>query len=283
MTTTDPNLTGRTTETRPSTFAGTGSRGTRVIGILAIIAMAWLVAFGLGFSPADRDQDEAVRILYVHVPTIWIAYLAFIVTAIASGMYLFTKKKSLGWDRLAGASAEIGTVFVAVTLVVGSLWGRITWGVFWQWDARLTTTALLFVTYIGYLAVRRLDGTHQQRARRSAVIGLIAVLEIPLVHWSVRLWRSLHQEATVLDTDGNTDMDGLMLFSLLVGVIAFSLLYVWLVMHRTRGMAMEDYLDDRGLDLALAARRAEGDADIAETERSDSTPDHVAEAPERSH
>jgi heme exporter protein C len=235
-----------------------------VIGILTIIAMGWLVAFGLGFSPADRDQDEAVRILYVHVPTIWIAYLAFIVTAIASGMYLFTKKKSLGWDRLAGASAEIGTVFVAVTLVVGSLWGRITWGVFWQWDARLTTTALLFVTYVGYLAVRRLDGTHQQRARRSAVIGLIAVLEIPLVHWSVRLWRSLHQEATVLDTDGNTDMDGLMLFSLLVGVVAFSLLYVWLVMHRTRGMAMEDYLDDRGLDLALAARRAEGDADVAD-------------------
>jgi heme exporter protein C len=264
MTTTDPNLTSRTGEAGVSTSAGTGSRGTRVIGILTIIAMGWLVAFGLGFSPADRDQDEAVRILYVHVPTIWIAYLAFVVTAIASGMYLFTKKKSLGWDRLAGASAEIGTVFVAVTLVVGSLWGRITWGVFWQWDARLTTTALLFVTYIGYLAVRRLDGTHQQRARRSAVIGLIAVLEIPLVHWSVRLWRSLHQEATVLDTDGNTDMDGLMLFSLLVGVIAFSLLYVWLVLHRTRGMAMEDYLDDRGLDLALAARRAEGDADAPE-------------------
>jgi len=264
MTTTDPNLTTRTAEAGVSTPAGTGSRGTRVIGILTMIAMGWLVAFGLGFSPADRDQDEAVRILYVHVPTIWIAYLAFVVTAIASGMYLFTKKKSLGWDRLAGASAEIGTVFVAVTLVVGSLWGRITWGVFWQWDARLTTTALLFVTYIGYLAVLRLDGTHQQRARRSAVIGLIVVLEIPLVHWSVRLWRSLHQEATVLDTDGNTDMDGLMLFSLLVGVIAFSLLYVWLVMHRTRGMAMEDYLDDRGLDLALAARRAEGDADTAE-------------------
>jgi heme exporter protein C len=286
MTTTDPNLTTRTTEAGASTSAGTGSRGTRVIGILTIIAMGWLVAFGLGFSPADRDQDEAVRILYVHVPTIWIAYLAFIVTAIASGMYLF--RKSLGWDRLAGASAEIGTVFVAVTLVVGSLWGRITWGVFWQWDARLTTTALLFVTYIGYLAVRRLDGTHQQRARRSAVIGLIAVLEIPLVHWSVRLWRSLHQEATVLDTDGNTDMDGLMLFSLLVGVIAFSLLYVWLVMHRTRGMAMEDYLDDRGLDLALAARRAEGDADSADLVDAEgaavtSAPPASADASERSH
>ena len=252
-----------TTESKPtsagvSTAAGTSTRGTRILGIATIIAMGWLVAFGLGFSPEDRDQREAVRLLYVHVPTIWIAYLAFSVTALGSLMYVI--KKSLGWDRLAGASAEIGTAFVAVTLVVGALWGRLTWGVFWQWDARLTTTALLFVTYIGYLAVRRLGGTHEQRARRSAVIGLLAVLEIPLVHWSVRLWRSLHQEATVLGTDVDVSMDGLMLFSLFVGVIAFSLLYVWLVMHRTRGMAMEDYLDDRGLDEALAARRAESDA-----------------------
>ncbi|MEO1057548.1 MAG: cytochrome c biogenesis protein CcsA [Actinomycetota bacterium] len=237
---------------------GTGTRATRMLGIATIIAMGWLVAFGLGFSPADRDQEEAVRILYVHVPTIWVAYLAFSITAIASAVVLFGKKKSLDWDRLAGASAEIGVAFVAVTLAVGAMWGRITWGVFWQWDARLTTTALLFVTYIGYLAVRRLGGSHEQRAKRSAVLGMIAVIEIPLVHWSVRLWRSLHQEATVLDTDGDIDMDGLMLFSLFVGVIAFSLLYVWLLLHRTRSMWMQDLLDDRGLDEALAARRAEG-------------------------
>ena len=97
--------------------------------------MGWLVAFGLGFSPADRDQEEAVRILYVHVPTIWIAYLAFVVTALGSAIYLFGRNHSLGFDRLAGASAEIGVAFVAVTLVVGSLWGRLTWGVFWRWDA----------------------------------------------------------------------------------------------------------------------------------------------------
>jgi heme exporter protein C len=158
---------------------------------------------------------------------------------------------------VAGASAEVGVVFMGLTLLTGMLWGRLTWGVFWQWDARLTTTALLFVSYIGYLAVRGLGGTHHQRAKRSAVVGLLIVLEIPLVHWSVKLWRSLHQEASVLDTDGDIDMDGLMLFSLFVGVIAFSLLYVWLVMHRSRAMAMEDLLDDQGLDQAVAARRAE--------------------------
>ena len=255
MTTTS---TDRSTATEPSTAAGTGTAATRVLGVLTLITMGWLVAFGLGFSPADRDQEEAVRILYVHVPTIWLAYLAFTVTAVCSGLYLFTKNHALGFDRFAGASAEIGVVFMAVTLAVGMMWGKITWGVYWQWDARLTTTALLFVSYIGYLAVRGLGGSHHQRAKRSAVIGLLAVIEIPLVHWSVRLWRSLHQEATVLDTDGDVDMDGLMLFSLFVGVVAFTLLYVWLLLHRSRALAMQDILDDEGLDRALAARRNEG-------------------------
>lgn len=239
---------------------GTGTIATRVLGIATLVVVGWLVAFGLGFSPADRDQEESVRILYVHVPTIWVAYIAFSVTAVCSGIYLFSRRHSLGWDRAAGASAEIGVLFVALTLLVGALWGRLTWGVFWQWDARLTTTALLFVTYIGYLAVRRLGGTHHQRARRSAVIGMLAVLLIPLVHWSVRLWRSLHQDATVLRTDGQVMMDGLMLFSLFVGVVAFTMIYVWLMLHRTRVMAMEDALDDHGLETALAARRAEADA-----------------------
>lgn len=239
--------------------SGTGTIATRVLGVIALLALGWLVAFGLGFSPADRDQEESVRLLYVHVPTIWVAYVAFVVTAVCSAIYMFSTRHSLGWDRAAGASAEIGVLFVALTLVVGSLWGRLTWGVFWQWDARLTTTALLFVVYIGYLAVRRLGGSHQQRARRSAVIGMLAVLLIPLVHWSVRLWRSLHQEATVLRTDGQVQMDGLMLFSLFVGVVAFTLIYVWLMLHRTRVMALDDVLDAYGLDAALAARRAEHD------------------------
>ena len=239
--------------------AGTGTTATRVLGIATLVTMGWLVAFGLGFSPADRDQEDAVRILYVHVPTAWVAYLAFVVTAVTSAMYLFGKKHSLGFDRFAGASAEIGVVFMALTLVSGMLWGKLTWGVYWQWDARLTTTALLFVSYIGYLAVRGLGGSHQQRAKRSAVVGLLVVLEIPLVHFSVKMWRSLHQDASVLDSDGDVSMDGLMLFSLFVGVVAFTLWYVWILLHRTRVMAMEDMLDDQGLDRALDARRAEAE------------------------
>lgn len=238
--------------------ASTGTRATRALGVATVVMMGWLVAFGLGFSPADRDQEDAVRILYVHVPTVWVAYLAFVVTALCSAAYLFSRKHALGFDRFAGASAEIGVVFMGLTLVSGMLWGRITWGHYWQWDARLTTTALLFVSYIGYLSVRGLGGTHHQRARRSAVIGLLIVLEIPLVHWSVHLWRSLHQEPSL--TDGDVQMDGLMLFSLFVGVVAFSLLYVWLLLHRARTRALEDLLDVHGLERALEARRAEAGA-----------------------
>lgn len=236
----------------------TGTRATQVIGVATILVMAWVVVSGLIFTPQDVVQGESVRIMYVHVPSAWIAYLAFIVTAVASAGWLFGKKHSMGFDRFAGASAEVGVMFMAITLITGSLWGRLTWGEFWQWDPRLTTTAFLFVTYLGYLAVRRLDGSKEQRARRSAVVAMLAVLEIPLVHFSVVLWRSLHQGATVLNPSGDVKMDGLMLFTLFSGVVGFTLVFVWLVLHRQRTMLLVDIANSQGLDEAIAARRSEG-------------------------
>ncbi len=236
---------------------GTGTVATRRLGAVVLALVTALALFGLVFSAEDRDQGSSVRIMYVHVPSIWVAYIAFIVTAVCSGIYLSRRNRSLTWDRIAGASAEIGVMFVAVSLVTGSLWGRLSWGTFWVWDARLTSTAFLFITYIGYLAVRRLGGTQRQRARRSAVLALLAILEIPLVHFSVRLWRSLHQEATVATGGTDVHMDGLMLFSLFLGLVTFTALYVWLVLHRQRTLLLEDTVADRGLDAAIEARRSE--------------------------
>jgi len=246
-----------TTITTSATARSTSTKATRVLGAVALVLMAWLVVSGLFLTPADVVQLESVRIMYVHVPSAWIAYLAFVTTAVASAISLFRRHRSLGFDRVAGASAEVGVLFMAITLVTGSLWGRLTWGTFWQWDPRLTTTAFLFVTYIGYLAIRRLDGTPRQRARRSAILALLAVLEIPLVHFSVVLWRSLHQEASVLNTDGDVRLDGLMLFTLFSGVVAFSAAFAWFVVHRQRVAAMDDLRLTSGLDVALAERRAE--------------------------
>lgn len=236
---------------------GTGTPATRRLGAIVLVLVTALALFGLVFSGEDRDQGNSVRIMYVHVPSIWVAYIAFILTAVCSGIYLSKRNRSLAWDRVAGASGEIGVLFVAVSLVTGSLWGRLSWGTYWVWDARLTSTAFLFITYIGYLAVRRLGGTHRQRARRSSVLALLAILEIPLVHFSVKLWRSLHQEATVATGGTDVHMDGLMLFSLFLGLVTFTALFVWLVLHRQRALFLEDAVADRGLDAAIAARRSE--------------------------
>jgi len=236
----------------------TRTAATRNLGVLTLLGSAVLALLGLIFTAEDVEQGSSVRIMYVHVPTAWVAYLAFIVTAIASAGYLFGKRHSLGFDRVAGASAEVGVLFMALTLMSGSLWGRLTWGTFWQWDPRLTTTAFLFVTYLGYLAVRGLGGTPERRAKRSAILALLAVLEIPLVHFSVLLWRSLHQEASVLSADGDVKLDDLMLFTLLVGVLGFTALYGWLVSHRQRILTMRDIEEAKGIDIAISERIAEG-------------------------
>lgn len=235
---------------------GTGTRFTRWLGIVTIVGVVWLVGFGLLASPEDVVQRSSVRMLYIHVPSAWLAYLAFIMAAVASLGYLWKRTRSLTWDRIAGASAEVGVLFMAITLVSGSMWGRLTWGDYWVWDARLTSTAFLFITFVGYLAVRNLGGSPDQRARRSAVVALLGVLEIPLVHFSVKLWRSVHQEASVANPQGDVKMNGMMLFTLFVGIIAFTLMYVWLVLHRQRVLAMQDAVAERGLDLAIAERRS---------------------------
>jgi heme exporter protein C len=239
-------------------ITGTGTKATRVIGILSLVGVAWLVLFGLVLSPADENQGEAVRMLYVHVPTAWLAYVSFGVTALGSLLYLIPRTRSLSWDRMAGASAEIGVLFTGLTLIAGAIWGRITWGVYWTWDARLTTTALLFVLFLGYLAVRNLPASQDQRAKRCAIAGLIAFVDVPIVHQSVNWWRTLHQKATI-KAIGDVDISGSMLFSLFVGVVAFTLVYVWLMIHKTRIMRMEDALDDHGLEMALEERRAEAE------------------------
>ena len=230
---------------------------TKGLGFFVVLGIALLIILGIFVSPADVNQGESVRIMYAHVPGAWLAYLAFVMTAVSSAAYLWKRTRSLTWDRIAGTSAEVGVLFMGISLVTGSLWGRLTWGTYWTWDARLTTTAFLFVTYIGYLAVRGLGGTHQQRARRSAVLALLAVLEIPLVHFSVELWNTLHQEASVAGRGTDVEMNGLMLFTLFLGVVVFTLMYIWLVLHRQRSLMLEDMLEDSGLDNALSERRAE--------------------------
>src|SRR5207237_10102838 len=127
--------------------------------------------------------------------------VSFGTTTLASAHSLWPRTRARGWDLLAGASAEIGVLFLALTLAVGSIWGRTTWGVWWTWDARLTTTAVLFVLYVGYLALRRVPADPEVRSRRAAIVAMAAFLDVPVVHLSVEWWRTLHQRATLLRPD----------------------------------------------------------------------------------
>ena len=148
---------------------GTGSRGTRVLGGAILVGVALSVVYGLFISPPDAQLGETIRIIYLHVPTVMAAYAAFIVTAVGSAMYLW--KKTEGWDLIAASAAEIGVLFFAVTIIDGALWGKVTWGVFWRWEPRLTTSAVLLLMYIGYLVVSSIPADARTRATRCAVIG----------------------------------------------------------------------------------------------------------------
>lgn len=243
----------------------TGTRATSVLGGLALVSLALTVFLALVVSPADVVQRDAVRLLYLHVPTAWIAmYVSFGVTSLASVLWLWKRTRARFWDLVAGASAEIGVVFIGLTLAVGSIWGRTTWGVWWTWDARLTTTAVLFVLYLGYLALRRVPADPEVRARRSAIAALAAFVDVPLVHLSVEWWRTLHQPASLLDQRrlGDPQIHGTMAWTLLAGVVAFTLVYAWLLIHRFRVAWLEERRDELGLELALAERRAESAAPV---------------------
>ena len=234
--------------------------GTRILGWLTAISLALTGVMALVVSPADVVQQDAVRLLYLHVPTAWLAmYLSFGVTTLASVLYLWKRTRSRFWDILAGASAEIGLVFIGLTLAVGSIWGRTTWGVWWTWDARLTSTAVLFVTYVGYLAIRRIPGEPLARSRRAAIVALAASLNVPLVHFSVEWWRTLHQKSSLLDEETflHPHIHGTMYWTVLLGIGAFLLLFAWLLIHRYRLAKLEDRMEDEGLERAIAERRAE--------------------------
>lgn len=236
------------------TITGTGSRATRALGLVTLALFTLLTVLGLVLSPPDAAMGEAVRLFYVHVPAAIASYAGIAVLGVSSVMYLW--KRSVTWDLLAAAGAEIALVFTALTLVTGSLWGRPTWGTYWEWDPRLTATAVLFLLLLGHVAVRAAGGDVHTRARRSAVVGLLATVDVPIVRYSVDWWRSLHQPATLSKLDPT--IDGLMLFTAFVGIVAFMAAFVWLLVHRFRLAWLDEQAEELALVGAIAERRAEG-------------------------
>jgi len=209
----------------------------RALGWLAALALGAGLVMGFGVAPREVIQGNVQRIMYLHVPTVLVAYLAFAVVFLASIAYLW--RRDLAADRLAHASAEVGVLFTGLTIAAGAIWGKPTWGTWWTWDARLTSVAILFVMYLGYLLLRGMIEDRDRAARYSAVLGIIAALDVPLVHFSVYWWRTLHQPPSLLKP-GPATMPQSIVAALVVNIAAFALLYAYFVAKRVTLLRREE-------------------------------------------
>ena len=207
---------------------------------LAFVGFA-IGIYGALFSvPADYQQGENFRILYIHVPSAWMSLFIFGVMAIQSFIALVWRIKIC--EILAMACAPIGAAFTLITLITGSIWGKPTWGTWWTWDPRLTMTVILWTVFAVYLILRTVGRDDPQIARYAAVLALIGVLDIPVLHVSVRLWRGVHPSVISAPASKGGLEDPRMVTGLLVAMAAFALLFVWLLWLRYEGLRLRDEL-----------------------------------------
>jgi heme exporter protein C len=214
------------------------------LSFLGLVGLAGVYVLALGFTPIEARQGLAQKIFYLHVPAAWSALLAFTLVGLASLLYLWLHDARL--DRFAAASANAGVVFSAVMLTTGPIWAKPIWGTWWTWDARLTLTLFLFFLFVGYLALRAAVHDPAERARFSAVVGILGMLLVPFIHLSVYLFRTLHPQPIVLKPSAPS-LPPEMLRTLLISVAVFTVLYLGFVMTRY-GLALGEELQEEGRD-----------------------------------
>lgn len=202
----------------------------RTIGWAAAALGLAGVLVGTTIAPPDAVQGQAERLMYLHVPAAWTAYLAFFVVLVAGVAYLIWDDPR--WDRAARAAGEIGLASTVLTFAAGTVWGHLTWGVWWAWDPRIVSTVAMFLIYAAQAALRFSDDEPRRGARRAARLGVAGFLIVPVVHFSVVWWRSLHQQATLLAPNVKPPINGLMLTALLLCVAAATVTASWLFLLR---------------------------------------------------
>ena len=217
------------------------------------VSMLALLVGALVAAPREAVEGDVQRLFYIHLPSILAAYLAFGVVFVASVIVLW--RRDLRWDAVARGAAMVGVLFTGLTLATGMLWGKPVWGVYWTWDARLTSTLVLFLIYAAYLLARSVaDQLDEQAARYAAVFAIIGVLDIPLISMSVRWWRTLHPQPIVLRGMERPALPGEMLLVLLIAFIGIMLLALWLLILRSE----TERLAQRTAGLRAAVDRHEG-------------------------
>ncbi|HLM68130.1 MAG TPA: cytochrome c biogenesis protein CcsA [Longimicrobium sp.] len=196
------------------------------LAALALTASLYMVFF---YAPTEAEMGVVQRIFYVHVPSAWVAFLAFGIVALCSLGYLWLRDERL--DAISVASAELGLLFTTIVLVTGPLWGKIAWGAWWVWEPRLTLTLLLWFIYIGYFILRGAADSPERGKRFAAILGIVGAVDIPLIHLSVTWFRSQHPEAVILRPEGPQAAPEIVQ-TLLVSFLAFTLLFFGLLMVR---------------------------------------------------
>ncbi len=221
------------------------------IGLAAASCLSMLAALFMVFTyvPTEAEQGIVQRIFYFHLPCAWVAFLSFGIVAVAGALYLWLGHKI--WDDLSYAAAELGMLFCTLVLITGSIWAKPIWGVWWTWDSRLTTTFILWLLYGAYLLLRAFADDSDEVARFAAVLGIVGVLDIPIIIVSVRLWRTIHP-AVLLTRQGEHGLeDPRMVATLLVSLAAFTVLFVWLLWLRLGTLRLRARLAKLRTDLAL--------------------------------
>jgi len=230
------------TSGQPSVSSSIPSQRDPLLGV-ALVGIALVYVRALLFTPIEARQGAAQKIMYVHATAAFIAlYVAFVLMAICSALYLWLKDEKL--DRVAESSAEVGLCFTTVVLVTGPIWGKTIWGAWWTWDARLTATLFLWFIILAYLLLRGAVEERGRRARYSAVLGILASFLVPFIHLSVYLFRTLHPMPIVLKPSAPS-LPNEMLVTFLLSFAAFTLLFVALLRSRYRLATLRDYLADR--------------------------------------
>jgi heme exporter protein C len=192
----------------------------------ALIYSFWLIFF---WVPTEREMGIVQRIFYVHVPSAWVAFMAFAIVALCSLGYLWLRDERL--DAIAVSSAELGTIFTTIVLITGPLWGKLAWGAWWVWDARLSLTLLLWFIYIGFFMVRGATENPERGKRFGAVLGIIGAVNIPFIHMSVQWFRSQHPQPVIMRPEGPA-ADPEIVHTLLISLLAFTLAFFALLLLR---------------------------------------------------
>jgi heme exporter protein C len=231
----------------------------RSTGGTATVLPRWILGFGafailffmasqvtaFTISPAERDMGNLQKILYVHVPAAWISMVSYFLVFVASIGYLWRGRERL--DLFAASAAEAGVVLTGLTLALGSIWGRSTWGTWWEWDPRLTSTAVLFLVFVGYLSLRGFIEDDVRRARWSAAIGILGFLNVIMVYYSVQWWRGIHQTQSSPET-----LSPMYTLGLRMNAFAFLFLMILFVSVRYHTAVLERGAEAREEEEALA-------------------------------